>query len=207
MSLSNWIRQRLGLAPRLSGKGDLLLGELEFVLVDIDLTGIDVNHDVVTGLAALPVNNGVFRPTDLHYCPFLSPANEDLGGQPKCLQSYQAISELLADRVVFTLNPNFVQHMLAKTLRRSGLALPPGTWLDLSAAAGVVGSDSVPVTTLPYWQKRMHSGGRYRYDATYDVFAMAHWLQALLSYVEDTGIETLADLMRNQRAENWLRPY
>jgi DNA polymerase III alpha subunit (gram-positive type) len=113
----------------------------------------------------------------------------------------------MASSVVVTINPNFIQHMLALTADRFQLPPPVGTWLDLSAAAGVIGGDGVTATSLGHWQEKMKTGGRHEHDAIYDVFAMAQLLQALLAYAEDSGIETLDDLRRNQSAESWMRPY
>ena len=113
----------------------------------------------------------------------------------------------MANNVVVTINPNFIRHMLVLTAERLGLPQPEANWLDLAEIARVVGDDGLAATSLRAWQEKMKTLGRHEHDAVYDVFAMAQLLQALLAYAEEAGIETLAELRRNQSAESWLRPY
>lgn len=207
MSLASWIRRKLGQSSAVETPEKILLSEIEFVLLDVDLTGTDASRDHVVGLAALPLSDGLFRPDALRYCRFPQPAPAETGPAPEMGARYRAILDLMAGRPVFTINPVFVRHMLERAAVQHCLPPPVGKWLDLSAAAGVVGSDAIPATSLKHWQEKMKACGRHEHDAVYDVFAMAQLLQALLAYAEDTGIETLADLMRNQTAEAWLRPY
>lgn len=207
MSIASWIRQKIGQSPSAESPDEQLLAELEFVLLDVDLTGTDATQDSVVGLAFLPLVDGAFRPAELRYVRFPDPATEAGRCAPEIVAGYQACLDLMASRVVVTINPNFIQHMLALAADRFQLPPPVGTWLDLSAVAGVIGGEGVAATSLSRWQERMKTGGRREHDAIYDVFAMAQLLQALLAYAEDSGIETLADLRRNQSAESWMRPY
>lgn len=207
MSISSWIRQKIGQAPPEESREVQSLAELEFVLLDLDLTGTDATRDSVIGLAYLPLVDGAFRPAELRYVRFADQASPATGCAPEAITGYQACLDLTASRVVVTINPNFIRHMLALAADRFQLPSPAGTWLDLSAAAGVIGGDGVTATSLGHWQAKMKAGGRHEHDAIYDVFAMAQLLQALLAYAEDSGIETLADLRRNQSAESWMRPY
>lgn len=207
MTLSSWLRDKFDQVLHPGASDRVLLSELEFLLVDVDLTGTDINQDSVIGLAALPLVEGRFAPDALRYCRFAPSSIHGFADAPGVAEDYQAILEVMAGRTVFTVNPTFVQHMLVEAVSRRQLPTPEGKWLDLSAAAGVVGSDTIPVTSLAYWQAQMKIRGRHAHDAVYDVFAMAQLLQALLAYAEDEGIETLADLMRNQSAEAWMRPF
>lgn len=207
MSISSWLREKMGQTPSAESRDGLLLAELDFVLLDVELTGTDATRDSVIGLAFLPMVDGAFRPADLCYISFAASDPSASGCAPETLAGYRACLDLTAKSVVVTINPNFIRHMLVLTADR--FQLPPlvGTWLDLSAVAGVIGSDSVPATSFKHWQAKMKMGGRHEHDAIYDVFVMAQLLQALLAYADDSGIETLADLLRNQSAESWLRPY
>ena len=207
MSIASWIRQKIGQTPPMESTDGQLLAELEFVLLDVDLTGTDATQDSVIGLAFLPLVDGAFRPAELRYIRFTDPTSAEGRCAPETVAGYQACLDLMASSVVVTINPNFIQHMLALTAERVQLPLLVGTWLDLSAVAGVIGGDGVAATSLDHWQEKMKTGGRHQHDAIYDVFAMAQLLQALLAYAEDSGIETLADLRRNQSAESWMRPY
>lgn len=207
MSISSWIRQKIGQTPTEEPRDSQLLAELEFVLLDLDLTGTNTTQDWATGLAFLPLSDGAFRPADLRYIRFADPSAPAPICTPETISDYQACLDLVKKGVVVTINPNFIRHMLA--LATDHFQLPPlvGTWLDLSAAAGVIGGDKVSTTSLHQWKLKMLAGGRHQHDAIYDVFYMAQLLQALLAYAEDSGIETLADLQRNQSAESWMRPY
>jgi hypothetical protein len=54
--------------------------------------------------------------------------------------------------------------------------------------------------------RRLRLGdGRRPHDATYDVFAMAQLLQAVLAYSEDAGIDTVESLVRRQDASAGFR--
>lgn len=207
MNIASWIRKKIAQAPPAEALDGPLLAELEFVLLDVELTGTDVTRDSVIGLAFLPLVDGTFRPAELRYLSFPDPRSSAVGCTPETIAGYQACLDLVAKNVVVTINPNFIKHMLALAADR--FQLPPlvGTWLDLSAVAGVIGADGVAATSFDQWQAKMKSGGRHEHDAIYDVFVMAQLLQALLAYAEDSGIGTLADLLRNQRAESWMRPF
>lgn len=204
MKVGSWIRRKLTQAPQ--GEASLL-SELDFVLVDVDLTGTDIKADAVVGFAALPLIGGRFRLDDLRYCRFPVAADRGADNSSETGAAWQAMIDLLAGRTVFTINPRFVNHMLRQTTALFKLPPPAGDWLDLSAAAAVVGSDEATVTAVSHWQQKMKTGGRQAHDAVYDVFAMAQLLQALLAYAENLGIATIGDLLRNQSAETWLRPY
>ncbi|PKO38525.1 MAG: hypothetical protein CVU33_08210 [Betaproteobacteria bacterium HGW-Betaproteobacteria-6] len=201
MSLTSWIWRKLGHAATDESPGKQLLAGLDFLLLDIEVTGTDATQDTVIGLASLPLVDGVFHPGDLHYVNFADADAVDVSA------GYQACLERMTQSVVVTINPNFIRHMLTLAADQHQLPPPVGNWLDLSAAASVIGGEANAATSLRQWQARMRSGGRHEHDAIYDVFAMAQLLQALLAYAEDSGIETLADLRRNQSAESWLRPY
>ncbi|MDD2741071.1 MAG: hypothetical protein PHV02_02290 [Rhodocyclaceae bacterium] len=210
MSLSTWIRRKFALGNAGDFSDERMLSELEFLLLDVELTGTDAETDKVIGLAALPLLEGAFSLDELRYCHF-SQSAESTGSDPaltgESLATYQAIIDQMSRCIVVTINPVFVRHMLEKSTADYCLPAPSGHWLDLSAVAAVVGNDAGSATSLAHWLAKMKTCGRHEHDAVYDVFAMAQLLQALLAYADEAGITTLADLMRNQNAENWLRPF
>ncbi|MFZ2971286.1 MAG: hypothetical protein WA049_01495 [Ferribacterium limneticum] len=202
MSLAAWIWRKLGQPAASESPDTQLLAGLDFLLLDVELTGTDATQDTVIGMAWLALVDGAFHPGDLRYVSFTDAEAGDIEA------GYQACLDLMAKSTVVTINPNFIRHMLALVADQHHLPPPPvGSWLDLSAVAGVIGGEGNAATSLPHWQAKMRTCGRHEHDATYDVFAMAQLLQALLAYAEDSGIETLAELRRNQSAESWLRPY
>lgn len=198
MKIQSWIKHKLALA---GGSAELPLSELEFVLLDVDLTGTDINKDSVLGVAALPMVNGGFSLSDLRYYRF--PGD---GAVSSTDTTYQTITKLLTGRVVCTLNPRFVRCMLERAAAQFQYTVPAGEWLDL-AAASVVTREPSDLTRLSYWKEKMATGGRSEFDAVYDVFAMAQLLQAVLAHAEQMGITTLSRLISNQTAEHWLRPH
>ena len=86
----------------------------------------------------------------------------------------------------------------------SGVSILQSTWIDLESAAGVVATEEEELSTMGYWLERMSAGGERSHDARYDVFTMAQMLQALLSYFEEAGVETLETLREIQAARAWL---
>lgn len=203
MKVQSWIKRKLALAGE---SAELPLSELEFVLLDVDLTGTDINKDSVLGVAALPMVNGGFSLSDLCYYRFPGEGAVSSALPSSTDTTYQAITDLLTGRVVCTLNPRFVRCMLERAAARFQDTVPAGEWLDL-AAASVVTREPSELTRLSYWKEKMATGGRSEFDAVYDVFAMAQLLQAVLAHAEQMGIATLSKLIRNQTAEHWLRPH
>lgn len=203
MKVQSWIKNKLALAGE---SAELPLSELEFVLLDVDLTGIDINEDSVLGVAALPMANGGFSLSDLRYYRFPDYGAVSSAHPSSTDTTYQTITDLLTGRVVCTLNPRFVRCMLEHAAARFRYSVPPGEWLDL-AAASVVTREPSELARLSYWKEKMATSGRSEFDAVYDVFAMAQLLQAVLAHAEQMGIATLSKLIRNQTAEHWLRPH
>lgn len=204
MSVKDWLRSRLGRpAPAVRRP----LGELEFALIDADLTGTDRRTDRVLGIAVLPLAEGSFRLGDLRYCRFPAGDAPSAAEAAALRSSYDELMGGLENRIVVTYNPHFVAWMLAQAAARLHLPEPPGDWLDIAVIARLIGTDGNEATSMPHWLQKMQAGGRGGHDAVYDVFAMAQLLQAVLAYAEDLGIETLDDLLRNQAAEDWMRPY
>lgn len=207
MTVKAWIRRRLGASAATREADARPLSEVEFALIDVDLTGIDRDKDEVSGVAVLPLVDGGFRLDHLRYCRFPSAGAPSEAAAADLRRDYEDLLRSLGKRAVFTYNPRFVGWMLGKTTRRLMLPEPQGEWFDIAAAAAVIGTDTVEATSMDYWLRKMKAGGQQEHDAVYDVFAMAQLLQAILAYADEMGIENLADLIRNQKARAWLRPY
>lgn len=179
------------------------LAEMRFAVVDVDLTGIDVHRDRVTGIAALPVSGGAYRLADLRYARMPAPIAIDDRVGSQWRSDYMALREAIADSTIVTYNPAFVRHMVFHACRSHNLPVPGGEWMDLEAAASVMGTQDNELTTMNYWLDKMKAAGRCPHDATYDVFAMAQLLQAVLAYSEDAGIDTLESYGRLQAVRAW----
>lgn len=181
------------------------LADMRFAVVDVDLTGVRARRDRVIGIAALPLQGGAFRISDLRYCPVPKEPGASGHSGAEWRSDYAALREVIAGSMLVTYNPAFVRHMISRTCRAADLPPPQSEWIDLEFAADVMGRQDNELTTMKYWLKRMKATGPRPYDATNDVFAMAQLLQAVLAYAEETGIETLESLGRVQSARPWLR--
>jgi DNA polymerase III alpha subunit (gram-positive type) len=188
-----------------SARADRRLTDVRFAVVDVDLTGTSIRRDRVTGIAALPVAGGTFRICDLRYCALPAAPDAPADDASGWRRDYLAVRDLIVGSACVTYNPDFVRRMIVRACRVNRLPSLDGEWIDLAAAASVVSSEDNRLTTMGYWLEKMKSGGRRPHDATYDVFAMAQMLQAVLAYSEDAGIDTVESLARRQDASAWFR--
>lgn len=205
MSVGSWLRG--GAVRTLFGpKGEpQRLNNMRFCLLDVDVTGISIRRDKVTGVAVLPLVAGMFRVADLRYfTPAKASATLGYDGvfHPEV---DAALKDLIAGSPIVTYNAHFVRQMMRRACPATGRAVPEDDWVDLASAAGVVAREDKELTSMGYWLEKMSAGGRRFHDATYDVFSMAQMLQVLLAYCEDAGLETLESLIRLQHVSAWLR--
>jgi DNA polymerase III alpha subunit (gram-positive type) len=184
------------------GREDRRLADARFVVMDVDVTGTSIRRDRVTGIAALPVAAGAFRVSELRYCALPDPA---VAGGSAWREDARALLDLAAGGPIVTYNPDFVRQTIARATRLHRLPALDGEWIDLAAAAAVVGGEDNELVTMDYWLEKMKTGGRRPHDATYDVFAMAQLLQAVLAYAEDAGIKTVSALARTRETRFWFR--
>jgi DNA polymerase III alpha subunit (gram-positive type) len=202
VSVGRWLRD--GVLRNLFGSKPHLLSDLRFCVLDIDVTGTSIRRDKVTGIAVLPVVAGGFRIADLRYFRLAEasvvPAPAGSAGQSVTA----ALQELITGSSVVTYNAHFVRQMILHADSLAGLSIPQSAWIDLELAAGVVASEEEELTTMGYWLERMRAGGERLHDARYDVFTIAQMLEALLSYFEEAGVETLEALREIQAARAWL---
>ena len=203
MSVGSWLRH--GVLRKLFGpQGEpKRLGDLRFCVLDIDVTGISIRRDKVTGVAILPLVAGTFRVADLRYFSLVDVSATAARSSIVRHDIDVALKKLVAGSPIVTYNAHFVRQMISRAC--SGLAVPEDDWIDLESAAGVVAREDKELTNMDYWLYRMKAGGQRSHDATYDVFSMAQMLQALLAYCEDARIDTLESLTGLQHARAWLR--
>jgi len=178
------------------------IADARFAVVDVDVTGTSLRQDRVSGIAVLPVEAGAFRISDLRYC-----ALDARGGRadPGTAASYAAVRAQVAGSPIVTYNPDFVRDMIRRSCRRKGLPPLDGEWIDLAAAASIVGGAENELATMDYWLRRMKTGGPRPHDAVWDVFSMAQLLQAIVAYAEDAGFVTVEALARSEDVRPWLR--
>jgi hypothetical protein len=200
-----WLRRAFLFGRLRSGAGDARVTEASFAVLDVDVTGTNVDADRVTGIAALPVTEGVFRIRDLRYCSLVADPGRAADGGRAVRNDYLALREFVAGRPIVTYNPEFVREMIGRTARARSLPRLGGEWIDIAAAAGVVGGEENELATMDYWLAHMKTGSRGPHDATTDVLALAQLLQAVIAYAPDAGIDTVGALARSDELRTWLR--
>lgn len=198
MTVGSWIREST--RALFSWTPERRFAETRFCVLDVDVTGITIGRDRVTGVAVLPFTDCAFRVVDLHS---LDVADVSTGRVSP--EVAEALAKLIGDSPVVTYNVHFVRQMMRRAGLLAGFAIPDSDWIDLESAAGVVASEDKELTSMSHWLELMRQAGEHQHDAAYDVFVMAQMLQALLSYCEDAGLTTLESLIRLQRARAWLR--
>jgi DNA polymerase III subunit epsilon len=203
--LGRWLSEHAARLPIGRRPPSPLLAATRLIVLDVDVTGINVRHDYAKGIAVLPIDSGAFRLQDLSYCPLPLPRQTPLPDEA-WRERYRELVELIADSPVLTYNTRFVKHMIKRTAKVDNLPLPFGRWIDLASAIyGAFGSEMNELHSLLRWQARMKIKEVKEHHAVSDVFGMAQMLQTLLAYCEDVGIRTLDDLVKAQNARVWLR--
>ena len=206
MSLGHWLRER-GL-PFMLGEREppISLAEARVIVLDVDVTGVNIRSDRATGIAVLPVEAGRFSIADLSWFP-LAPADDPTDKlTPAWREQYRALIDTLATSPIVTYNARFVRHMIKRTAAMYDLRLPFGRWIDLAAIlSGAIGKEMGEVISMQRWQERLNVVSVAGHSAAGDVFAMAQLLEVALAYCADRGIATLDELIAEQKARVWLR--
>lgn len=176
---------------------------MRFAVLDIDVTGTDVRRDRLRGIAVLPVEAAGFRIADLRYWPV--PEASGKHDASRWREDFDALKVSIGEAPIVTYNPDFVRRVLARTCLESALAPLDGEWLDVVNLAALAGREESALTDIDYWLERMRTGGRWPHDASFDVFAMAQFLAAAVSCMEEAGIPDMASLIRSQKTRAWMR--
>jgi hypothetical protein len=206
MNLGNWLRSKTRPVDSADRDASPILAEARFVLVDVDVTGIDFRKDHATGLVALPFVAGRFRIADIAYCPLGAFKGDTADQQRPRSDQCRAVVDALASAIVVSYNPRFVRHMIRRGLAPFDPPLPWGPWLDLAdILTGAIGSDMGEVMTMKRWQERLRVPVVSGHLAVMDVIAMAQLLAIALGYAEERGIMTLGGLMSARESHVWLR--
>lgn len=206
MSLVDWLRKSALFFGWAGDSAPLPLSETRFLVLDVDVTGVNIRKDKATGIAILPVEGGRCRITDIDWIPLARPDGSPAPLNSSWREQYRAMVDSAATNPVVTYNTRFVRHMIKCSVASHDLPLPNGRWVDLAEImGGAIGSEMGEVTSLQYWQEQMGVGALGGYSAAGDVFAMAQLLEIALAYCEDREIVTLEALMAEQKARTWLR--
>lgn len=206
MSLAAWWREKAAGFRGRAGSTSIRLAESRFLLLDIDVTGLDGRRDRARGVATLPLHDRIFRISEIAYIDLATPGQCGLSGSAGSQNPYHDLVEAMAGHLVVTYNPRFVRHMISRTAGIGGLAQAGSRWLDLRwLLTGVFGSDMGDIPSMRRWTRRFNIEQLSEHMAAGDVVAMAQLLQVVLAYCEDLGIMTLERLMEAKASSDWLR--
>lgn len=159
-----------------------------FSVLDVDLTGIDVSRDRVTGIAAVRFCHAGFRLQDLEYVAVDGSCDDGRGGA------------LIHGGPVVTFNPDFVRHMLQRALPPSQWPTADLEWIDLRyLLEGAFGRDAGQPGSVDTWAARFGIEIRARHAAVWDVFAMAQLMERAIAEADCMGLQTFADLLDLRR--------
>lgn len=198
MSVRDWIGARWGRAA--TAMKDFVIGESPALLCDIDVTGVDVQRDCLTGLALLPIAGTGFRLGDIRYVGCPAADTHD------AVAEWQAGLASVGDVPLICYNPSFVRYMLDRSCKRLKLPVPDWQWLDLgNMLEGAFGKEMGQLVSLETWQRRLGVDMVRQHDAVSDVYALAQMYAMLTSQCEEQGWRTLDELMRARAGRIWLR--
>jgi hypothetical protein len=206
MSLGAWLRQWALPFNADNIDSSPLLSEARFIVLDVDVTGVDIRKDRATGMAMLPLERGRFRIADIAWFPFRPSAHRTEASESLRHDQYLSLVAAAAANTVVTYNTRFVRRMIKHAADANDLPLPFGHWVDLrTILEGTIGREIGEVLSLQDWQERTGMDIVDGYSATADVFAMAQLLEIAFAYCEDRGITTLDGLIGEQKSRTWLR--
>lgn len=175
------------------------------LVLDIAVSGLDVESDTVSGLAGLPVRHGAYRLAELSW---VSWPGSGMRQEARSAEAEQRYGELVAQARCFpilTFNAAFVRAMLDRQARRFGVSPLLGQWVDLGLALrGVLGADMGISLSLRQWQDRFGIPLGPEHDAKADVVAMAQLWLVLMAGCEEQGIETFGQLQEAWESSEWL---
>lgn len=206
MTFGAWLREKVALVTDQPTSRPIPLADSPFLLLDIDITGLDVRRDCARGVATLPLENGVFRICDIQYVRLSATKFNRMKPSPDWQERYDALVETVTGRVVVTYNVRFVMHMISRTDSLKRLAQARCRWTDLrDLLTGIFGTDMGQVSSMKLWQQRLNIEPATEHSAVGDIVNMAQMLQIVLAYCDESNTLTLDQLIESKKNHDWLR--
>jgi DNA polymerase-3 subunit epsilon len=196
---------------RPSRGSDVPLGQLDFVAIDTETTGLDPRTDVLVALAAIPFANGHARP-EAGYTSLVNPGrpipaaarvihgigDADVRDAPPAEAALPSFLAVCGDRPVVAHTAHFDLAIINRAARRAGLARMEGPVLDIGALAhGLFPS---------WWDLTLEGLGRLvelepidRHTARGDALTAGLIFLRLIPLLERRGITSLRAALRLQR--------
>ncbi len=233
----NWLRRLTGRLPVLSIEQQLALvayralsavdgaaslARLRLLVVDVETTGLSLDHDRLISIGAVVVERGVIRLSESFEVVFRQPrassvANILIHGIDGTTQmSGWAPADAMLGFLDFVgaaplvgYHADFDRIMINREARACLGKPPANPWLDLTLLAPAVfaTTSSYPSQTLDDWLQRFSIDNPARHNALADALATAQLLQVVLAQAMTDGAKTLRDLMGIERDQRWLRQH
>lgn len=163
------------------------LARASFAVIDVDVTGIDAQHDTLLGVAVCPVRGASVRPDGLRYF--------DLRGHAAGSATAAQLLDALAGHVPVGHHLPFAVHMIERALKPAGVSLRRRPGLDLADALPALlperASRHAPLRT---WLEALNIRVFREHDATADAWCMAQALLVVLEHAQARGARSMPAL-------------
>ncbi len=161
-----------------------LLARAAFAVIDVDVTGTDLRHDSLLGVAVCPVRGAAVRPEGLRHFDLRG------GADPAA-----ELLDALAGHVPVGHHLPFAVHVIERRLKPAGAALRHQPGLDLADALPALLPERAPRhAPLATWLESMHIRVFREHDARADAWCMAQALLVVLELAQARGARSVADL-------------
>lgn len=167
--------------------------QARLALLDLDVTGVDLGRDRVTGIALARVDAATLRPDSLRYLALPDPAAAPAEAPESVLDEFL---EALGSAALVTYHAGFVDAMLGRALPGYADAVAPRlVRIDLAhLLARYFGAEGPAPVPLAHWLRRFDIAEIRQHDALCDAYAIAQLLLVTMARAEALGVQSLAQL-------------
>jgi len=231
----NWLRRLFGQKPELTAAqtADLAayqalpvipdtapLATLRFVVADVETTGLNPTSDKLISIGAVVIESGIVRLGSGFQAVLRQPrasasANiliHGIDGTTQCTGTDPATAMLeffaySAKAPIAGFHSGFDRVMIERAANTALGCTPSNIWLDLDYLAPALFAP--PRTAAPQgldqWLRRFGIENQARHNALADALATAQLFQVILAQAAAGGARSLADLVRLEQDQRWLR--
>lgn len=193
------------------------LNQARLVVVDLETSGLDLQHDEILSIGAVAIEAGVLRMADQFECTVFRPTHSatqatllheitpgEINAGIPADDALLGLMEFAGHCVFLAFHAGFDQRMLSRGLRRDLRYRLQHRFLDVAELAPMLFPEVAhQCATLDDWQNHFHLENSERHNATADAQATAEILLILLNRAERQGTTTLTEL--NNRVTPWRR--